>query len=105
MLAFVECAQSGALHGGDVNEHILATALRLDKAVTLGRVEPLHCPARHVALPRNDEHSRAAIAALGKQKAAGVTGAARVPIRPDQHDTRATHVVATSEKKQEKRHG
>jgi len=47
VLAFVECAQPGPLHGRDVNEHILATALRLDKAVTFGRVEPLYSACSH----------------------------------------------------------
>src|SRR4051812_9225901 len=51
VLAFVEGAQSGALDGGDVNEHILATTLRLDKAVTLGRVEPLHSACSHYQSP------------------------------------------------------
>ena len=51
VLAFVERAQSGALDGGDVNEHILATALRLDKAITLGRVEPLHSACSHYQSP------------------------------------------------------
>ena len=51
VLTFVERAQSGALDGGDVNEHILATALRLDKAITLGRVEPLHSACSHYQSP------------------------------------------------------
>jgi hypothetical protein len=35
-----------------MDEYIFAsTALRLNEAVTLGRIEPLHCSARHVALP------------------------------------------------------
>jgi hypothetical protein len=51
VLAFVEGAQSGALNGRDVNEHILATALRLDKAIALGRVEPLHSACSHYQSP------------------------------------------------------
>ena len=51
MLAFVERAQSGALDGLDVNEHILATALRLDEAIALGRVEPLHSACSHYQSP------------------------------------------------------
>src|SRR5262249_33141601 len=51
VLAFVERAQPGPLHGGDVNEHILATALRLDKAVTFGRVDPLTSAFRHSRSP------------------------------------------------------
>jgi hypothetical protein len=34
-----------------VNEHILATAARLNKAITLGRVEPLHRTCSHVYFP------------------------------------------------------
>jgi hypothetical protein len=33
---------AAALHRRDVNEDVLATALRLDEAVTLGGVEPFH---------------------------------------------------------------
>src|ERR1041385_8000375 len=51
VLAFVEGAQSGALDGRDVNEHILATALRLDKAIALGRVKPLHSACSHYQSP------------------------------------------------------
>ena len=51
LLAFVEIAQSGALDSRDVNEHILAAALRLDKAVTFGRVEPLHSACSHNKSP------------------------------------------------------
>src|SRR3954452_20632666 len=51
VLAFVESAQSGALDGRDVNEHILATALRLDEAIALGRVEPLHSACSHYQSP------------------------------------------------------
>ena len=47
VLAFVERAQPGPLDRGDVHEHILAAALRLDKAVTFGRVEPLHSACSH----------------------------------------------------------
>ena len=47
VLAFIERAQPGPLNRGDVHEHILAAALRLDKAVTLGRVEPLHSACSH----------------------------------------------------------
>ena len=52
VLTFVERAQPGPLHSGDVNEHILAAALRLDKAVTLCRVEPLHSACSHYQSPR-----------------------------------------------------
>ena len=51
ILAFIERAQPGPLDRGDVHEHILAAALRLDKAVTLGRVEPLHRACSHARSP------------------------------------------------------
>ena len=52
MLAFVEGAQPGPLDRGDVHEHILAAALRLDKAITFCRVEPLHSACSHYRSPR-----------------------------------------------------
>jgi hypothetical protein len=39
---------AAALHRRDVNEDVLATALRLDEAVTLGGVEPFHGTCRHL---------------------------------------------------------
>ena len=41
-LSFRQGRQSGAFHGGDVNEDILAAGLRLDEAKALGGVEPSH---------------------------------------------------------------
>jgi hypothetical protein len=57
VLAFVERAQPGPLDRGDVNEHILAAALRLDKAVTFGRVEPLHSACSHSSVSKSSENS------------------------------------------------
>jgi hypothetical protein len=52
LVALAQFTQPGPLDRGDVNEHVPATtAVRLDEAITLGCVKPLHCPARHVALP------------------------------------------------------
>jgi hypothetical protein len=34
-----------------VNEHVLASTVRLDEAITLGRVKPLYCTSRHVRTP------------------------------------------------------
>src|SRR6266446_9685999 len=47
LLAFIERPDPGALYGRNVNEHVLTTALRLDKAVALGCIEPLHGTGRH----------------------------------------------------------
>src|SRR5262245_45919918 len=49
-LPFVESAQSCALNRRNVNEHVLAATLRLNESVALGRVEPLHCSLRHLAV-------------------------------------------------------
>src|SRR5262245_60116850 len=46
-LPLVEGGQARALDSRDMDEHVLAAALRLDKAVTLGRVEPLHGSGSH----------------------------------------------------------
>ena len=50
VLAFVERAQARPFHGRDMHEHIFAAALRLDKAITLGRVEPLYSASSHISL-------------------------------------------------------
>src|SRR5512144_2516074 len=41
-LTFVQTSQPGPLDGRDVHEGIGFAALLLDKAIALGRVEPLH---------------------------------------------------------------
>ena len=53
-LSFVERGQSGALHGGDVDEHVLAAALGLDESIALGRIEPLHSALSHRSLQKVD---------------------------------------------------
>src|SRR3954447_19689488 len=42
LLTFAQAHQAGALHRRDVDEDILAAVVRLDEAVALGLVEPLH---------------------------------------------------------------
>src|SRR5262249_47444734 len=54
VLPFIERAQSSALDRGDVDEHVFAACLRLDKSIALGRIEPLHGAARHLDLPSDD---------------------------------------------------
>src|SRR4029077_1668785 len=49
-LAFPQLAQPGALDSADMDEHILATALRLDESITLLGVEPLHGAVVHGSL-------------------------------------------------------
>jgi hypothetical protein len=38
-LSFIETTEARALYRRDVNEHVLAVALRLDEAITLGLIE------------------------------------------------------------------
>ena len=40
--ALTKRTQARALDSGDMHEHILAAALRLNETVSLGRVEPFH---------------------------------------------------------------
>src|SRR5690606_13648950 len=47
LLTFVERGKASALNGGDVNENVRATLVRLDEAEALGRVEPLNCSRSH----------------------------------------------------------
>src|SRR6478609_10547650 len=48
LLTIIEAGQTGALDGADVNEHILAAIVRLNEAVALLTVEPLHGTCRHL---------------------------------------------------------
>src|SRR5215467_10683861 len=41
-LSFIQCAVAIFLNGGEMYEHVLAGGA-LDKSITLGSVEPLHC--------------------------------------------------------------
>ena len=54
VLPFIERAQSGALDGGHVDEHVPAARLRLNETIALGRIEPLHRAARHCRSPTDD---------------------------------------------------
>src|SRR4051812_38091518 len=47
-LSLIQTPQPGAFHGADVNKYIASTSVRLNKPVTLVRVEPLHRSRRHV---------------------------------------------------------
>src|SRR6185437_8175477 len=48
-LPLVERGKAGTLHRRDVDEDVFTAALRLDKAVTLGRIEPFHVTCRHLS--------------------------------------------------------
>ena len=45
--ALIQAAQTRSLDGRDMDEHVLAASLGLDKAIALCRVEPLHCTYCH----------------------------------------------------------
>src|SRR5690606_17742273 len=47
LLAFIQTAQAGALHGADVDENVLAAVIRLNETITLLLVEPLHGAGAH----------------------------------------------------------
>ena len=48
LVAFAEVIQAGLFNRRDVDEHVLSTAaVRLDEAITLCGIEPLHCTCRH----------------------------------------------------------
>jgi hypothetical protein len=48
LLRFIEGRQTSALDGADMNEHVLRTVIRLDKAEALLRIEPLNFACRHI---------------------------------------------------------
>jgi hypothetical protein len=45
--AFDQAIEAGLLNGLDMHEHIVAAAVRRDKAVPLCQIEPRDCPAQH----------------------------------------------------------
>src|SRR5215207_2627734 len=47
LLALDQLRHTGALDGGDVDEHVAATIIRLDEAISLLVVEPLHGSGPH----------------------------------------------------------
>src|ERR1700704_4144187 len=46
-LTLIKGSQACPLDGGNVNEHILPAALRLNESVSFGRVEPFHGSCSH----------------------------------------------------------
>src|SRR5579871_6195507 len=47
LLTFVEGGQAGLFHSRNVNKNVLSATLRLNEAIALGRIEPLHSTGRH----------------------------------------------------------
>lgn len=51
-LTLIESVESGFFNGRDVNKNVSATAAsRLNKTVSFGWVEPLHCALSHIQTP------------------------------------------------------
>ena len=46
-LTFVKSREPSRLHGGDMDEYVPATPIRLNKAVALLRIEPFYNSNRH----------------------------------------------------------
>src|SRR5271157_1567404 len=53
LLTLIQCPEASALHGRDVNEHVLRAVVRLNEAESLLRVEPLNRALRHRISPCN----------------------------------------------------
>ena len=51
LLALAQRAEAGAFDSADVHEHIVAAVIRLDEAIALGCVKPLHGPHAHGIVP------------------------------------------------------
>src|SRR6266478_5565181 len=51
LLPLVERAQSSTFDCRDVDKHVSAAALRLNKSIALSRIEPFHRAARHCRSP------------------------------------------------------
>src|ERR1700679_2294720 len=56
LLAFGQPGKTGAFNGADVNEHIVAAVVRLDKSEALLPIEPLHSTCRHLLLQSAHAH-------------------------------------------------
>ena len=57
LLTFIETAQASLLDSADMDEHVLATLIRLDEAVALCRVEPFHSSRSHGNIPYKNKHT------------------------------------------------
>src|SRR5690349_24947714 len=59
LLAFTQSSKSGAFDSTDVNEHVVTAVIRLDKAITFGRVKPLYGSHAHGIVPSQDRNNNA----------------------------------------------
>jgi hypothetical protein len=73
--AIRQTVQAGLLDGRNMDENVLAAAIRRDEAITLLAVNHFTVPLATSLSPRNNDcSSRAAIAALGQQNPPARTG-------------------------------
>ena len=49
LLTLLEVAEVRTLYCRDMNEHVLRTVLRLDKAISALNIEPFHCADIHLS--------------------------------------------------------
>jgi hypothetical protein len=54
LLALTQRSEAGTLDSADVHEHVIAAIIRLDEAITLGCVKPLHGSHAHGGSPFSD---------------------------------------------------
>src|SRR6186713_2179349 len=54
LLAFTKRSKTGTLDSTDVHEHVIAAVIRLDEAIALGCVKPLHGSHAHGGSPFSD---------------------------------------------------
>ena len=54
---FIQTAQTCSLNGRDMDEHVFAASVGLNKSIALCRVEPLHRTYRHVYSPHRFENT------------------------------------------------
>src|SRR4051812_28145415 len=65
-LALIQSAQAGTFDRRDVDEHILASTLRLNESIALGWIEPFHVPSRHRRLRSSSKRTRTLLCEPGK---------------------------------------
>jgi hypothetical protein len=57
-LTFIKRTKAGTFNRGDMDEHVLAPALRLNESIALGRVEPFDGASSHHGLLEMFERDR-----------------------------------------------
>ena len=59
LLAFTQRSKASAFDRADMHEYVVATVIRLDKAVALGSVKPLYGSHAHGIVPSQDRYNEA----------------------------------------------